>query len=286
MSPNWVVLPGDAVRRGAHRYRCRVSSVNRSRLTAALAAVMAAMLLVGCTPRRNSGFDEVGGADQLAAPVFPEAGVVPPELLIEGVVWELTNAPVDLDLWTVPKTAAQCAAEKIVSNHGSRLSDLGFEPGVTGAGLNDIALEISERTSIASLVKSCVDNVEAVAALFVGRNHMSPREALCMARGLDEQGQSGRFLDAWVYGAAVDPLEEDDDGALAQALLDYAGICLSGSVFDWGDSEMPGDGDPEADSDTEDTEDESGDTEGDPGSDLPGSAGNVTTTTEGRPTGG
>jgi len=233
-----------------------VSIPSRARAVAATTVVVAiVVLLSACFPQAKGDASEVGGgAASQGPPVFPETGQVAPELLVDGLVYDFTNTQVDLDLWVPPEEAARCAAEKIVQAYGQRLSDLGYEPGRTGAGLNDIALQDEERTSISTLFQSCVDMVEAVAALFVGGDHMTSREALCMARGLEDQTLGSKFIDAWVFGGAVDPNE--DDGELATAILAYTEVCLPDSVFTWN------------------------------GVDLPGTAGNITTTTEGRPTGG
>ena len=274
------VIPGRRVRGST---LVAVSSVTRPRLVvAALVSAAVALVLGACTPKDTGAVTELGAEAKGGPPAFPETGQVPSELLVEGIVYDLTNAPVDLDLWVLPREGAQCAAEKIVANHGVRLSDLGYEPGRTGAGLNDIALQSSERESISTLIQSCIDMAEAVASLFMGGDHMTSREALCLANGIEDKGLSGKFIDAWILGRGVDPLDEDDDGALASNLLAYADVCLPDTVFDWRSTELPGDeevvgGDGSGSADTE--------TSGDSGSDLPGSAGNITTTTEERPAG-
>ncbi len=115
-------------------------------------------MAAGCVPHSHENVGEVGDAVATAnvPPVFPQTGEVPPDLLVEGLVYDFTNADVDLDLWVPPTSEAQCAAEKIVQNHGKRLSDLGFEPGRSGAGLNDIALIPAEtRVHLRSVPQLC-----------------------------------------------------------------------------------------------------------------------------------
>ncbi|MCP4437240.1 MAG: hypothetical protein GY812_17315 [Actinomycetia bacterium] len=239
----------------------------------ALAAV-AALGASACIPQNRDNFGEASGEAALAGPpVFPETGEVPPELLIEGLVYDFTNADVDLDLWVPPTSEARCAAEKIVANHGKRLSDVGYEPGRTGAGLNDVALTPEERSSVSSLFMSCINSTEMLASLFMGGGHMTPDEALCMARGLDEMGMAPQVIDNLMLGSATDPL--DEEGALAQSLLEYTDVCLPDTAFTWFGFDLPGD------QEVQGLEGES-----DSGQDLPGEAGNITTTTVGRPTGG
>lgn len=248
----------------------------RARLTTAVCCVAAVTVAVSaCTPRNHEDPREVGGAVVAAAgpPAFPETGAVPPELLVDGLVYDLTTADADLDLWVPPTAEARCAAEKIVQNHGKRLSDLGYEPDRSGAGINDIALQPAERDSISVLFRSCLNTVEAIASLFMGGGHMSAEEALCMARGLDEAGMGEATIGSWLLGAALDPLAAD--GALATAILDYTEVCLPDTAFTWHSVDLPGD---------EDVQGVEGESDAD--ADLPGSAGNITTTTEGRPTGG
>jgi len=247
----------------------------RARLTVAVVGLAVAALVVSACSFRSSGEPvEVGDAVAAAAgpPQYPETGEVPPELLVEGLVYDFTTADADLDLWVPPTSEARCAAEKIVQNHGKRLSDLGYEPGRTGAGINDISLRAEERESISTLFRSCINTVEAIASLFMGGGHMSAEESLCMARGLDAD-MAAPLVDSWLLGAALNPLE--DDAVLADRILAYTEVCLPSTAFTWLGLELPGD---------EEVQGVEG--EADSGEDLPGSAGNVTTTTEGRPTGG
>ncbi len=237
--------------------------------------VCAALATVACVPQDKNDVAEVGldGDSVAGPPAFPETGAVPPELLVEGLVYDFTNADADLDLWVPPTGEARCAAEKIVQNHGKRLSDLGYEPGRSGAAINDIAFRPEERASISALVQSCINTSEAIASLFMGGGHMSSEEALCMGEGLDEAGMAGALFDTWLTGGTFDPFA--GDGALAQTILAYTDVCLPDTSFTWYGVELPGD------ADVQGVEGES-----DSDEDLPGSAGNITTTTEGRPTGG
>lgn len=247
----------------------------RARLTVA-ACLLASVALVAsaCSFTSSGEPSEVGDAVAAAGgpPQYPETGAVPPELLVDGLVYDLTTADADLDLWVPPTSEARCAAEKIVQNHGKRLSDLGYEPGRTGAGINDIALSSEERESVSVLFRSCINTVEAIASLFMGGGHMTAEEALCMARGLDAN-MAEPLVDSWLLGAALDPLA--GEGELAAHVLDYTDVCLPDTVFTWNRIDLPGD---------EDVQGVEGETES--GEDLPGSAGNITTTTESRPTGG
>jgi hypothetical protein len=248
--------------------------INGLRRHLAISVVACALVATACIPQDRDTVGEVDVADSdVGPPVFPETGEVPPELLKEGLVYDFTNADADLDLWVPPRAEAQCAAEKIVENHGKRLSDVGYEPGRTGAALNDVALRTDERQSVAALFRSCVNTVEMLASLLMGGGHMTPEEALCMAKGLDSAGVSAAVIENWVVGAAFDPLV--DDGAFAQSMLAYTDVCLPETSFSWNGIELPGDAEVQG-------------AEGDEGSDedLPGSVGNETTTTLGGGSGG
>ena len=128
---------------------------------------------------------------------------------------------------------------------------------------------------MSSLFQSCVDMEQAVAALFMGDGNMSPAQAMCMAKGLHSKGLTAQFADAWAFGTGVDPLA--GDVSFATTLLAYTDVCLPDTAFTWFGVDLPGD--------TEDKGVEGGDP-GESGTDLPGSAGKVTTTTVDRPTGG
>ncbi|MGI9577401.1 MAG: hypothetical protein ACR2OH_04335, partial [Microthrixaceae bacterium] len=204
---------------------------SRVSLCVASAAAMV-IALSACIPQNRDNLSEPGVDDSTAGPpVFPETGEVPPELLIEGLVYDFTNADVDLDLWVPPTAEARCAAEKIVENHGKRLSDVGYEPARTGAALNDVALRPEERQSISALFRSCINTAEMLASLFIGGGHMTSEEAQCMADGLDTAGVSEEIIDNWVLGASFDPIGEE--GTLAGVMLEYTKVCLPDSAFTW-----------------------------------------------------
>ncbi len=75
------------------------------------------------------------------------------------------------------------------------------------------------------------------------------------------------LVDAWLVGGALDPLA--GDGSLAVSILDYTDVCLPDTSFTWFGMELPGD---------QNVVGVDGQSDSDP--DLPGSAGNITTTTE------
>jgi hypothetical protein len=210
------------------------------------ACLLAASVLgaSACIPQDRGSANEVGdgkSAEPVAAPPrFPDTGPVSPELLVQGLVYDFTSVPSDLDLWVPPTKQAECAAKKIVSTLGApRLSELGYRPATTGASLNDIDLTTGERDSVAVLFESCVDMTEGVAALLVGNGHMSTTAALCIAKGLASKQLLDPFVEAWAFGREVDPFAKD--AALTEALLSYSSVCLNGSAFTWNDAKLPGD---------------------------------------------
>jgi hypothetical protein len=228
------------------RSRGRVPVGRRSgRRRAALAAVLAVALgaLASCADRGPSAEVDDGtdsARTERVAPVFPEDGTVPEVLLVQGLVFDLTNRPVDLDYWAAPSDQAECAAEAIVTALGAeRLSELGYRPGVTGASLNDIDLADDEREEVADAVEGCVDMAEAVAAMFYGDGRIAPTVANCLADGLDDKQQLRPFVVAVVFGTAVDPFA--DDGALANAMLDQSVVCVPEGAFNWSDLDLPDD---------------------------------------------
>lgn len=185
---------------------------------------------------------------ELVAPVFPDDGPVPRALMVDGVVFDLTNRPVDLSYWAAPTEQAQCAAEAIVDAVGvDRLAQLGYRPGVPGASLNDIELSDDERNQVVDAVGGCVDMVEAVAAMFYGDGRLAPTVASCLAEGLEADDQLRPFVVAVVFGTSVDPFA--DDGALASAMLDQSVVCVPEDAFDWSDLDLP-DSDPVLDADS------------------------------------
>ena len=270
----------DALSRSSHRYVARRGSTvpssrvgtrgYRTRGGVALLGLVVALVAVACIPQDEGDSSEVReeASARGAAPEFPKTGRVPDDLLVEGLVWDFTDAPSDLNLWVPSAAEARCAAEKIVANVGVRISDLGYLPDTSGASLNDIALNEFERKTVATLFESCVDAHAATAALILGRANMDPEDAACMADGLVEAGVFSKLIESWALGRQADPFE--DDAAFASALLANANVCLPGTSFFWFDVDLPGD------------EDVTGVQEGagtDSGEDLPGSAGNQSTTT-------
>lgn len=238
-------------------------------LRALLAPTLIAVALVGaaCSPSDNGAASEAGVGSSDGAipppPEFPETGQVPPALLIEGLVYDFTTTPTDLNLWVPPTSEAECAAEKIVANVGAgTLSELGYLPGTSGASLNDIDLTAAETITVASLFQSCVDMVQASASLLIGSGNMSSGQALCIAEGLDEQGLSGRFVDAWAFGTEVDPFSNNAE--MATAMLSYANVCLPDTAFTWYGVDLPGD---------EEITGAEGEGSSEAGENLPGSAG-------------
>jgi hypothetical protein len=210
-----------------------------------LVALLAGALLVGCMPQDKGAADEVGDGlteAPAAPPKFPDTGPVSAELLVEGLVYDFTSAPTDLNLWTPPADQARCAAQKIVQALGApRLSELGYRPATSGASLNDIDLSVAERTSVAQQFSACVDLTEGIAGLLMGDGHMESSQALCITKGLASQGLLQPFVEAWAFGRETDPFE--DDGALATALISYSKVCLPNDAFTWNDADLPGDDD-------------------------------------------
>lgn len=214
-------------------------------------AVLLAVSGSGCVPKNLRDPIEVGGAQDVVTepPVFPETGQVPPELLVEGLLYDFSTNEVDMDLWTPKPSEARCAAESIVDAFAVPLSDLGYEPGVDGAGINDIALTAQQRSSIADLFLSCIDIEQMLGALFMGSDHMAPSEAACMGRGLAATGFARALVGSWMAGKGFDPIGEDADNA--NLLLQYANVCLPSTAFLWNGLQLPGADPEESDSLTE-----------------------------------
>lgn len=217
-----------------------------------MAVLVVACVVVSSCSDNGPAVEVDDGSDsarsERVAPVFPSDGPIPRALLVEGVVYDLTNRPVDLDYWAAPSGQADCAAEAIVDSVGvDRLSELGYRPGVSGASLNDIELSDDERNDVADAVEECVDMVEAVAAMFYGDGRIAPTVASCLADGLGEDDQLRPFVVAVVFGTAVDPFA--NDGALATAMLDQSVVCVPEGAFNWSDLDLPDDA-PVLDSDS------------------------------------
>ncbi len=211
--------------------------------------VVAAMLLlaVACVPSDARDATELDDGSGFAppgrtAPVFPPTGLVPPDLLVEGIVFDMTQAPLDRNVWVPDEPSATCAARGIVDGLGAaRLSELGYRPGTEGNGLNQVALTSAERELVAERVAGCLDLRDAVGTLLMGNDQMSGADAACIADGIAQRGLLVRFAQAFAFGENVDPLA--GDGALADALLASAQICVGADAFDWLDAELPGSSD-------------------------------------------
>ncbi len=205
--------------------------------------VCAAVVAVGCIPSNDGTASEVddgtdSAAPQRSAPEFPEQGVVPDTLLVEGLRFDLTERPADPDFWTPPGDEAECTAERIVETVGAeRLSELGYRPGTPGASVNDLALSEAERTAVVDAVVDCVDMSEAVGAMFFGNGRIPATVASCLADGLGDKELLRPFAVAIVFGAAVDPFT--DDAVLATAILDQSVVCVPDRAFNWSDLTLP-----------------------------------------------
>ncbi|MCB9387766.1 MAG: hypothetical protein H6517_08075 [Microthrixaceae bacterium] len=224
----------------AHRGRARGGAAM------VLSVAVVALVVAACVPKKVSDPVEVGGAEDLVAqpPVFPETGQVPPELLVEGLVYDFSTNEVDLDLWTPSDAEARCAAESIVDSFATELSDLGYEPGRSGAGINDIALTEAERRTVAELFTACLDTEQMLGSLYMGSGHMSAAAATCMAEGLAATEMPLAVIESWLSGKGFDPIGED--ASLAVLILDYTNVCLSPFSFFWTGVDLPGDEDIES----------------------------------------
>lgn len=221
----------------------------RSRAAVVVAPVIAALIALvmaatSCVPSKADSASEVDDGSASAAtgrtpPVFPSAGVIPVNLLVDGLVFDLTDTPGDRNLWVPDETQARCAADGIVQDLGApRLSELGYRPATQGASLNEIALSDAERRAVADRFASCVDLGDAVGSLLMGRDQMSGKQAACIADGLEQRNLLLPFADAFAFRRPVDPFA--GDGALATAMLEYSAICLGDDSFTWLDASLPG----------------------------------------------
>ena len=217
----------------------------RSRVAFVVALMIALLMTVSsCVPSKADAASEVDDGSASASPertppVFPSAGVIPADLLVDGLVFDLTDAPADRNLWVPDETQARCAANGIVQDLGAaRLSELGYRPGTQGASINEIALNDVERRAVADRFASCVDLGDAVGSLLMGRDQMSGKQAACIADGLEQRNLLLPFADAFAFRVPVDPFA--GDGALATAMLDYSAICLGDDSFTWLDANLPG----------------------------------------------
>lgn len=201
-----------------------------------------AALLVGCADRGpttqvDDGPDAI--RSQQTAPEFPEDGRASRDLLVQGIVFDLTHGPQDSSFWAAPTAEARCVAESVVDDLGeARLNELGYRPGESGSSLNDIGLSDEERNLVVDRVQECLDVADAVAAMFFGNGRMGSNVASCLADGLEKRGQLRPFVVAIAFGRSVDP--SADGGALASALLDQATICVPSGAFNWTGLNLPG----------------------------------------------
>ncbi|MFI5043857.1 MAG: hypothetical protein ACHQDC_03610 [Acidimicrobiales bacterium] len=218
---------------------------SRALCSAVLGVVVALVFLVvsACVPEEEGRASEVRGLEGSGSdepPKFPTNGPVPAELLVEGLVFDFTSVPADLNLWVPPGSEARCAAQKIVDDLGAdRLSELGFRPGTSGASLNDIDLSVVERDAVVADFMGCVNMTDAVAGLLMGGGRMDAKPALCVAQGLDSKGDLKPFVEAWAFGEAIDPF--DQSGQLAEDLLAYSNVCLAATTFYYPGVNLPGD---------------------------------------------
>jgi hypothetical protein len=208
-------------------------------------AVGVALLAAACVPSEKGALREVdeGPGSRTAeatAPEFPDVGNVAPDLVVEGLTFDLTQRPRDQNYWAPHHDEATCASEAIVEALGhDRLVGLGYRPGVAGASLNDVDLSEGERAAVVDAVEGCVDLVEGFAAVLYGNGRMAPRIAACVARGMGGSGQLGAVAEAWVSGRAIDPFAEGSD--FAAALLGHAEVCIPAQAFNWPDVHLPDD---------------------------------------------
>ncbi len=214
------------------------------------AGLLVALALVagtGCVPTKAESAREVDDGSGFAPPgrtppVFPSSGPVPVDLLVAGLVFDLTDAPADRNLWVPDEAQATCAARSIVDSIGAaRLSELGYRPGTDGNGLNQIALTAAERRTVAERFAACVDLADAVGTILMGNDQMTGAQASCIAGQLRERDLLLAFADAWAFAENVDPFA--GDGQLAEALLTGSQVCLGEDAFDWLDADLPGSSD-------------------------------------------
>lgn len=215
-------------------------STGRSRVVWLLALTAALMVVLSsCSINRSSEPAEIDdGSDSAATdrtpPTLPPDGVLTTESAVEGLAFDLSDRPADMDYWAPRRSEARCAATAIVDALGAeRLAELGYMPATQGASLNDLELADDERGLVVTALEGCLDVEESIAAIFYGNGRMAPSAATCMARTLTAGGHTGPFLLGLASGEAVDPFA--DDGRLAAGLLDGASVCIAETEFDWPD---------------------------------------------------
>jgi hypothetical protein len=225
-------------RRGAGR-------AGRGVLAVCGALLAVALVAPACVPEERGPRAEVDdGSDSArpdrAAPEFPAQGEVPAELLVEGLVYDLTERPRDQDYWSPSTPEAQCAAQGIVDGIGaSRLSTLGYRVATPGASLNDIGLSDDERVVVVDRVMDCVDMVEGVASVLFGDGRIRADAATCVAEGLSDRDMLRPFVEAWAFGRALDPFASD--AVFASTLLAAANVCIADADLNWFDLRLADD---------------------------------------------
>ncbi|HTO01674.1 MAG TPA: hypothetical protein VL068_13475 [Microthrixaceae bacterium] len=206
-------------------------------------AVVLMGLISSCVPSRTSNTEAVKSRTHLIEgdikpPAFPTTNV-PKPLLIEGLTYDFAVRPLDQDYWTPSKAEAKCAAKAIVERIGAqRISDLGYRVNTPGASINDIALTDDERAAVVDEFGRCVDMQEALAALFFGKGRIRSRAATCLSQVLASKGLLPKFVDAWIFGGAVDPFASN--AALASALSTGSQVCINANDLNWPDLSVPG----------------------------------------------
>ena len=236
----------------------QVAACTRARRGRAHGAVLVAVLLAvvgvvatACIPSERGKVSEVGDpalrGEVPGAPVFPDTGVVPDDLLAAGLVHDLTTRPMDTSFWVPSLPEAECVAGGVVESvGGARLSELGYRPATAGASLSDLDLEDAEAAAVADVIEDCVDMVEAVASMFFGDGRIRASVASCLAEGLGRRGALRPFAVAMVSGEVVDPYSSDLP--LATAVLEQSVVCVPDGEFNWPDLDLP-DEDPVLDAD-------------------------------------
>ena len=199
-----------------------------------LLAVVAAVLAGACVPQTKGPLKELDPDGRDApAPTFPSSGRVTVAMAVDGLVFDLTQAPPGIDLWVPPVRQARCAARRVVTALGAdRLVDLGYRPGDPAAALNRLDLSSTERSTVAAAMSACVDVEQAVGSLLAGNNLLPGKAAACVARGLEEGGQLAPFMTAWAFREPVDVFG-GENGGLASAMLSYADVCVADTSFNW-----------------------------------------------------
>lgn len=199
-----------------------------------LVAAVVAVLTGACVPQTKGPLKELDPDGRDApAPTFPASGRVTAAMVVDGLVFDLTQAPPGIDLWVPPAAQARCAAKKVATAFGAdRLVDLGYRPGVPEAALNRLDLSSTERSTVATAMAACVDVEQAVGSLLAGNNLLPGKAAACVARGLREGDQLEPFVTAWAFREPVDVFG-GENGGLASAVLSYADVCVADTSFNW-----------------------------------------------------